>query len=103
MIARRAELLRDGSKQSPDFLAKQRDRIARCLDALEKEFGTLEGNLTLAQISTAVACSYMDFRYPKDHWRTGRPLLAAWYEGFAQRPSMQKTVPAETPQSSDAS
>ena len=96
MIARRAELLRDAA--SAHFLAKQRDRISRCLDALEGEAATLEDELTRAQIGAAVACGYMDFRYPADAWRERRPRLAQWYAGFATRPSMLQTVPAETPQ-----
>jgi glutathione S-transferase len=102
MIARRAELLRDGKERSADFVAKQRDRIARCLDAIEREIDALDGDLTLAQISAGIACSYMDFRYPADRWRTGRPRLARWYEAFAARPSMMQTLPAETPQRSAA-
>lgn len=103
MIARRAELLRASTEQSPDFLVKQRDRIGRCLDTLERELDVLGGPLTLAQIGAAIACSYMEFRYPGDNWREGRPQLAAWYDQFATRPSMQKTIPAETPQWSGGS
>jgi glutathione S-transferase len=98
MIARRAESLRRGADRSDDFLGKQRDRIVRCLDSIEREFTGLDGELTLGQISTGIACGYMDFRYPEDGWRTGRPRLSAWYDAFARRPSMQQTVPSETPQ-----
>jgi len=98
MIARRAELLRDPARVSRNFVAKSRDRIARCLDALEAEIVTLEGDVTLAQIAVGAACGYMDFRYRAEDWRTGRPRLARWYEGFAARPSMVRTVPTETPQ-----
>jgi glutathione S-transferase len=99
MIARRAESLRKPEEKSLDFIAKQRDRIARCLDCIQAEIGTIEGQLNLAQISVGVGCGYMDFRYPEDNWRAGRPRLAAWYETFSKRPSMIQTVPAETPQS----
>ena len=98
MIARRAETLRKGEHKSPGFIAKQRDRIARCLDSLEREIHVLEGALSLAQISTGVACGYMDFRYPEDEWRAERPRLSRWYEAFATRSSMAQTVPAETPE-----
>ena len=100
MIARRAELLRPPAEQSADFVIKQRERIARCLDTLEREFDWLEGTFTLAQIGAAVACGYMEFRYREDQWRTCRPRLAAWYDVFAKRPSMLETIPAETPQTS---
>jgi glutathione S-transferase len=102
MIARRAETLRKGADRSAEFIAKQRDRSARCLDCLEREIAAIEGELTLAQISAGIACGYMDFRYPEDQWRTGRPRLAAWYAAFAARPSMVETVPAETPERKSA-
>ena len=102
MIARRAEMLRKGKDQSADFISKQRDRIARCFDSLERELDALDGTLTLAQISAGIACSYMDFRYPDDRWRTERPRLAHWYEDFSARPAMVRTAPAETPQWSAA-
>ncbi|HZS55978.1 MAG TPA: hypothetical protein VFA65_16365 [Bryobacteraceae bacterium] len=61
-----AELLRDRSAQSRNFLTKQRDRIARCLDTLEKEFGTLGDDLALAQIpiwiSTTTISGVLDGR-----------------------------------------
>lgn len=98
MIARRAESLRKGAEKSQDFLGKQRDRIARCLDTIEREITALETGLTLAHISTGIGCGYMDFRYPEDNWRNGRPRVAEWYQNFAVRPSMVKTVPAETPE-----
>lgn len=102
MIARRAETLRKGLERSPDFIAKQRDRTARCLDALERDITAIQGDLTLAQITAGVACGYMDFRYPEDKWRAGRPRLAEWYEEFASRPSMVQTVPLETPERKSA-
>ena len=103
MIARRAELLRDGTDQSDDFIAKQRDRASRCLDTLEREIALLDGPLSLPQITTGIACGYMDFRYPGDDWRTARPHLASWFAGFAKRPSMVQTAPEETPQFGSAS
>lgn len=98
MIARRAESLRLAPEQSKDFVGKQRDRIVRCLDQVERSVALLEGELHMAQISAGVGCGYMDFRFPQDAWRTGRSNLAAWYERFSQRKSMLATTPAETPQ-----
>jgi glutathione S-transferase len=98
MIARRAESLRPPAEKSSDFLAKQRDRIVRCLDCLEREFRWVEVELTMAHVSAGAACGYMDFRYPEDEWRTGRLRLADWYESFSGRRSMRETVPSETPE-----
>lgn len=101
MIARRAENLRPPAEQSKDFLSKQRERIARCFDTLEAEIQTMQTELSLAQITAAVACGYMEFRYPADEWRANRPELSGWYDAFSQRPSMVKTLPTETPESAD--
>jgi glutathione S-transferase len=98
MIARRAESLRTPAERSSDFLAKQRDRVARCFDCLDKEAGWMEGERTAAQISAGAACGYMDFRYPQDQWQAGRPRLQDWYDSFSRRRSMRETVPSETPE-----
>jgi len=103
MIARRAELLRNGVNQSDDFIDKLRARIGRCLDTLNAEVDSFEGPISLPQIAAGIACSYMDFRYVADDWRNGRPRLAAWHAAFAKRPSMMKTEAAETPQYGSAS
>ena len=71
----RAAALRQGTLD--DFIAKMRDRQFRCYAALEKQhlpdFGA---TFDLAQITTAVACSYDDWRYGRD-WRGAAPKLAA--------------------------
>ncbi|CAN5910999.1 glutathione S-transferase [soil metagenome] len=96
-ILRRAELLRTGPEKSEDFLVKMRDRCWRCFAALEKRVDDFAPVFDLAQITTAVACEYEDWRYGRD-WRGAAPKLAAWCDRVAQRPSMRLTRPAETPQ-----
>jgi glutathione S-transferase len=98
-IARRAELLRSEGERSADFIDKMRDREFRCFGALEKRAPDFGADFDLAQITIAVACGYEDWRYGADSWRKVAPKLAAWFEGVSQRPSMQATRPAETPQS----
>lgn len=97
-VARRAELLRAEKERSNDFIAKMRDRQLRCYTALEKQhlpgFGAA---FDLAQITTAVACGYDDWRYGPD-WRGAAPRLAAWFDSVSPRPSLETTKPAETPQ-----
>ncbi len=97
-IMRRAELLRSGKDRSDDFIAKMRDRTFRCFAALEQHLPAFGETFDLAQITTAVACGYDDWRYGPD-WRGAAPRLAAWYDSVAVRPSMKATYPAETPQS----
>jgi glutathione S-transferase len=97
-ISRRAELLRSEDERSNDFIGKMRDRELRCFAALEKRVPHFGATFDLAQITVAVACGYESWRYG-DEWRGIAPKLAAWSDVVAQRPSMQATRPAETPQS----
>ena len=97
-IMRRAELLRSDKDRSDDFIAKLRDRQFRCYEALEKHLPAFGATFDLAQITTAVACEYDDWRYGPE-WRSVAPKLAAWSDAVSQRPSLQATRPAETPQS----
>lgn len=68
-------------------------RINRAIDALEKEAGALaSGALRIDQIAVGCGLGHVEFRHTKD-WRGHCPKLAAWYEGFAKRPSMLTTAP----------
>lgn len=96
-IMRRAELLRADKERSNDFIAKMRDRTFRCFAALEQHLPTFGATFDLAQITTAVACGYDDWRYGPG-WRGAAPKLAAWYDSVAERPSLKATQPIETPQ-----
>jgi len=96
-IAMRAEFLRPDATRSASFLDKQRMRIRRCLDALEHDVAHLDGPIDLAQITVGIALGYQDWRAWLEDFRPGRPRLAAWYERFAERPSMTATEPQETP------
>ena len=75
------------------WLGRWGDAIDRTLNAVEKDLAGFEGDITLAQIGLGCALGYLDFRLPDLAWRPSRPALAAWYEAFAQRPSMQPTIP----------
>jgi len=96
-IYRRAELLRKAGERSDDFIRKQREREHRCYRAIEPMVGEFMADVDLAQITVAAACSYHDFRFKED-WRSGNPNLTRWFERFIERPSMQATMPGETPQ-----
>ena len=96
-IMLRAETLRSDKERSNDFIAKMRDRTFRCFAALESHLPGFGSTFDLAQITTAVACGYDDWRSGPE-WRGHAPQLAAWYDSVAGRPSMKATEPAETPQ-----
>ena len=96
-IMRRAELLRSDKERSDDFIAKMRDRTFRCFAALETAPADIRQTFDLAQITTAVACGYDDWRYGPD-WRDAAPEARRLVRQVAERPSLKATYPAETPQ-----
>jgi glutathione S-transferase len=75
------------------WIEKQAGKVSRALDRLETEAEDLQGPLAIGRITVGCALGYLDFRFADDDWRAGHAALSAWYEDFAQRPSMQETVP----------
>ncbi len=67
-------------------------KVDQALDFLERNAADLEG-VTIGTIALGCALGYLDFRYAERRWRDAHPKLAAWYEGFAKRPSFANTVP----------
>lgn len=91
------ERRKDKAHWSDWYIGRQKDKINRTLDTLEREAGSLSGPVDIAQIGVGVALGYTAFRKHVDDWSKGRPKLAAWYEGFRTRPSMASTEPKEPP------
>jgi glutathione S-transferase len=91
-VAAVMEKRRPAASRSADFLTLQRGKIVRGLDRLETEVARFDG-LDAGMVATGVTLGYLDFRHPDLNWRTGRPRLAAWFDTFAQRPSMAGSAP----------
>lgn len=88
----RHETLRPKALQSEAQIALYKRSMRQALDALENMSVALEG-VTIGTIAVACALGYLDFRFPDEAWREGRPKLAAWFETFAKRPSLSETAP----------
>jgi glutathione S-transferase len=86
----RPEVLRWG-----EWIEHQKLKISRGLDALLAEVDSLGDAPDIGTITAACTLGYLDFRYGDEDWRPGREPLAAWFETFAARASMQATVPGE--------
>ena len=86
---------RPPERRSAEAVAKQKGKIANALDALESDAAGLDAPVTIGAIALGCALGYLDFRFPDEDWRAGRPALAAWYREFAARPSMQQSIPRE--------
>lgn len=90
----RADVMR-GRDKEPDFYSERmRGTIRSACDEAERRMSEIDGVLNLGTIALGVGLAYVDFRFPDFGWREGHPKLAAWYENFAQRPSMKATPPA---------
>jgi len=82
---------RPAEHRSAEIVGYARGAIATALDVLEGI--TFAAEPTIGEISVGCALGFVDLRLPDLDWRATRPRLAAWYEAFARRPSMQATVP----------
>ena len=90
------ELARPVEQQSQAELLRQREKVSRGLDALEKclqegELGV--DTLNLATIAIACAISYLNFRRVSPGWNVDRPLLVKLVENLFQRESFARTEP----------
>lgn len=96
-VAVRLERNRPQGEQSPRWVERKLAVLARCLDALEVEDFKITDAPTIGHVAAAVLLGHLDFRRtPVDgNWRPDRPRLAAWYDSFAQRPSMIATPPSD--------
>jgi glutathione S-transferase len=85
---------REENHRNAAWLEAQWNKISAAVDALEARWMShLHGRLDAGQISVGCALGYLDFRHGDRNWRSAHPALAAWYQTFAARPSMEATVP----------
>jgi glutathione S-transferase len=94
LLGRYETAMRPENLRWTEWLDGQKRKIAQVLNLLEKEAKDLAGGLTIGQVTVACSLGYLDFRYGDMNWRKGRPKLAAWYDKFSRRKSMQATIPA---------
>lgn len=87
------ESRRPEAQQSPSWRERWRAAIDRALAVMDGEIGSLSAQPSLAHITYACALGYLDFRLPEIAWRARHPNTAAWFDAFAQRPSMTSTHP----------
>ena len=91
------ETKRESDKRDEQWIIRQREKLNRGLDALEKhaqQKQLLNGSeLTLADIATACAIGYLNFRKVAQGWCVERPALIALVERLFQRQSFARTMP----------
>lgn len=88
---------RDDSQRSTAWIDRQLGKVASSLAAMSKGLGDKPWcwgtHVSLADISTACALSYLDFRFPAIDWRTDHPNLARLGEKLFARNSFIDTAP----------
>ncbi|MGE9553290.1 glutathione S-transferase [Erwinia amylovora] len=91
------EQMRPPEQQMESQLLRQREKIQRGLDALEKEAakGTVlnSDRLNVADIATACLIGFINFRRILPNWCVERPALVKLAEKMFQRESFARTVP----------
>lgn len=90
------EKTRPAAQQSESELLRQREKVARGLDALEgyASDGALRPDeVNLATISAACAIAYLNFRRVAPGWCATRPKLVRLVDSLFQRASFARTEP----------
>lgn len=90
---RRREIALPQDEGRVGYIDLQRGKVARALDALEAEAGTLDALGTIGEITIGCALGYLDFRFADEPWRPGHPRLEAWYASVETLRPLAGTAP----------
>lgn len=89
VIRRFVERLEPTTERSRQLAARQDAAIIAAVDSLAHELAPANETVTIGDVATASALIYLSRRSPEIDWRSRAPKLAAWYDGFLDRPSCQ--------------
>ena len=91
------EAKRPEAEQSAAWIARQRDKVTRCLEFMTEELGEnkycMGTHFSLADIAVGTALGYLCFRFADIAWQEAHPNLARLYAKLMQRPSFAETAP----------
>ncbi len=90
---RRREIPLPQDEGRKTYIASQQGKVARALDVLEKDAGSLGMLTTVGEITIGCALGYLDFRFANEPWRPGHPKLEAWYAKVVKLPPLAETMP----------
>lgn len=94
ILTRYEGVLRPEPLRWAEWREGQLHKVSSSLDVLERDWVQyMSSHVNIGPINACGLLGYLDFRFPEIDWRADRPRLAAWYEGFARRPAMEKTAP----------
>ncbi|UFN47673.1 glutathione S-transferase family protein [Roseomonas sp. OT10] len=93
-VLAKGEAARPEERRWPEWITAQWAKVQACLAALEAGLPPQGDALTVGEIAAGCALGWLDVRAPEEAWRGRHPGLAAWFDAFAARPSMQSTKPS---------
>lgn len=95
------ERSRAESRQSPDWIERQRAKIVAGTAELSRLLGAgacfTASGLGLAEVATGCALGYIDLRFPEYDWRPGHANLVDLAAALAARSSFRETLPVAQP------
>jgi glutathione S-transferase len=86
------ETLRKPERRSEAWIAHNKASAMRAAGSLEAEADDLPGPVDVGRLTLAVALDFVDMHNPDAGWRRAHPKLAAWFDAFKLRPSLQFTA-----------
>lgn len=92
---RLGEQNRPANLRSTEHLVAWKKKLFVSYDFAEQQIAAQakeEAPPHIGHIALGCALAHIDFRFPEDAWRSGRPALASWYQEHAARPSMTATA-----------
>lgn len=91
------EAKRPAGQKSDDWIARQRDKIARSLEFMSEELGEkpfcMGTHFSMADVAVGTALGYLKFRFADIAWPETHANLARLYDKLMQRPSFADTLP----------
>lgn len=91
------ESKRPKKEQSPSWIIRQNEKVARGLEYLSEQLGDKAfccgTHFSLADIATATTLGYLAFRFPENRWEENHPNLGKLYQKLMQRPAFADTIP----------
>jgi len=95
----RLESARPLGERSPSWIERQKVKVERGLDAMERQLGgrafCTGPGFTLADVAAGCCLGWLDFRFRELDWRADRPNLARLAAKLFERPSFAESVPRE--------
>jgi len=89
--------LRPGAQQSPEWIARQRGKVAAGLHTMSERLGEspyCNGNhYSLADVAVGCALGWISLRFPDIEWRGDYPNLVRLFDKLSERQSFKDTVP----------